>query len=106
MRTDRVGEGWVGVGGGVGRAGLSQAWTARLTALHALIQLLSGLPHDRLGVLDEALAVAERSGDRLAVGYSLHVLALRSLIPRRVVGLMAPAGRRFAVIRRAPRANR
>jgi DNA-binding CsgD family transcriptional regulator len=98
MRTGRAAQASLTVGAVLGRAGLSAAWTARLTALHALIQMASGLPEDRMGVLDDALAVAERSGDRLAIGYSLHALSLRSEMRRDAAGMLELTGRGLAVI--------
>jgi DNA-binding CsgD family transcriptional regulator/tetratricopeptide (TPR) repeat protein len=92
------------VRGALGRAGLSEGWTARLTALSALIQLALGLPDEGISVFDDALAVAERSGDRLAIGYSLHALSIRSLIWRDIAGILDLTGRGLAVIDGDPEA--
>jgi DNA-binding CsgD family transcriptional regulator len=104
-RIGRLAEASLAVRGALGRAGLSGAWTARLTALHALIQLALGLPDEGMGVFDDALAVAKRSGDRLAIGYSLHALSLRSLIRRDIVGMVDLTGRALAVIGGDPEAS-
>jgi DNA-binding CsgD family transcriptional regulator len=97
MRTGRPAEALLTVRAALGRAGLSGAWTARLTALHALIQLLSGPSDEGTGLPDEALAVAESSGDRLAIGYSLHAMSLRSLIRRDMAGMLDLTSRGLAV---------
>ena len=83
MRTGRAADASLTVRAALRRADLSQAWTARLTALDALIQLVMGLPDQDENVLDDALATAERSGDPLAIGYSLHAMSLRSQISAR-----------------------
>jgi DNA-binding CsgD family transcriptional regulator/tetratricopeptide (TPR) repeat protein len=98
MRTGRAAQALQVVGAVLGRAGLSEAWTARLTALHALIEMASGLAQDRMGVLDDVLAVAERSGDRLAIGYSLHAMSLRSEVRRDTSGVLELTGRGLAVV--------
>jgi DNA-binding CsgD family transcriptional regulator/tetratricopeptide (TPR) repeat protein len=98
LRTGRRAEATLAIRAALSRPGLSPAWTARLTALHALIQLHLGLPDEGVGVVDEALAVAERSGDRLAIGYSLHTMWLRSHIRRDMIGMLDLTGRGLAVI--------
>jgi DNA-binding CsgD family transcriptional regulator len=98
MRTGRGAEASLTVRAALSRAGLSQAWTARLTALSALIQFLSGVSDQGAGMFDDALAVAERSGDLLAIGYSLHVMSLRSIMRRDPVGVLDLTGRGLAVI--------
>ena len=80
------------------RADLSQAWTARLIALDALIELVMGLPDRDDSVLDDAIATAERSGDRIAIGYSLHAMSLRSQIRRDEAGVLDLTSRGLAVI--------
>ena len=105
MRTGRSAEASLTVRAALSRPGLSQAWTARLTALHALIQMTLGMPDEDMGVVDEALAVAERSGDRLAIGYSLHTMWLRSLIRRDMVGMLDLTGRGLAVTGGDPQAT-
>ena len=105
MRTGRAAEAAVTIRATLGRAGLSQAWTARLTALDALTQLALGLPDQDTSVFDDALAVAERSGDQLAIGYSLHAMSLRSQIRRDAVGVLDLTSRGLAVIGGDPRAT-
>ena len=105
MRTGRGAEASLTVGAALGRAGLSQVWTARLTALSAIIQLLSGLSDQGPSVLDDALAVAERSGDRIAIGYSLHALSVRSSLRRDEIGVLDLTGRGLAVIGDDPQAS-
>ena len=98
MRTGRGAEASLTVRAALGRAGLSQAWTARLTALNALIQVVTRLPDQGASMFDDALAVAERSGDRLAVGYALHVLSIRSIMRRDTAGTLDLTSRGLAVI--------
>ncbi len=98
MRTGRAAEASLTVQAALGRVGLSQAWTARLTALSALIQLVLGLPGRDASSPDDALAVAERSGDRLAIGYSLHAMSVRSIMRRDEVGILALTSRGLAAI--------
>jgi DNA-binding CsgD family transcriptional regulator/tetratricopeptide (TPR) repeat protein len=105
MRTGRAAEASLTVQAALSRAGLGQAWTARLTALSALIQLALGLPDEGMSVFDDALAVAERSGDRLAIGYSLHAMSIGSLIRRDVVGLLDLTSRGLGVIGGDPEAT-
>jgi DNA-binding CsgD family transcriptional regulator/tetratricopeptide (TPR) repeat protein len=78
LRTSRLTQALATVQATLRRGGLTEAWTARLTALHALIQTALGLPDQ--GIVDDALAVAERSGDRLAIGYSLHAMSLQDRV--------------------------
>src|SRR5712691_7881034 len=98
MRTGRGAEASLTVRAALSRAGLSQVWTARLTALSAIIQLLSGLSDQGPSVLDDALAVAERSGDRLAIGYALHVMSIRSIMRRDTAAMLDLTSRGLAVI--------
>ncbi len=98
MRTGRPAEAALTIREALSRAGLSAVWTARLTALSALIQLVLSLPGQEASVLDDALAVAERSGDRLAIGYSLHVLSIHSYVRRDMVGMLELTSRGLAVV--------
>ncbi len=105
LRTGRGAEASQTAGAALGRAGLSPAWTARLTALSAHIQFSEGLADRGAIVLDDALAVAERSGDRLAIGYSLHALSLRALFGRDEGGILDLTSRGLAVIGDDPQAT-
>ena len=87
------------------RADLSQSWTARLTSLDALIQLVMGLPDQDGSVLEDALATAESSGDRLAIGYSLHAMSIRGIIRRDAAGVLELTSRGLAVIGDDPQAT-
>ena len=98
MRTGRGAEASLTVRAALGRAGLSQAWTARLTALNALIQVVTRLPDPGTSMFDDALAMAERSGDRIAIGYALHVLSIRSIMRRSTAGTLDLTSRGLAVI--------
>ncbi len=105
LRTGRGAEASQTVGAALGRAGLSPAWTARLTALSAHIQFQLGLADRGAITLDEALAVAERSGDRLAIGYSLHALSIRAIFRRDEGGILDLTGRGLAVVGDDPQAS-
>ncbi len=98
MRTGRGAEASLTVRAALSRAGLSQAWTARLTALNALIQVVMRLPDQGASMFDDALAVAERSGDRLAIGYALHVMSIRSIMRRDTAAMLDLTSRGLAVI--------
>jgi DNA-binding CsgD family transcriptional regulator len=98
LRTGRPAEAVTTIREALSRTGLSAAWTARLIALNALIQLVVGLPDRDPNVLEDALMVAERSGDRLAIGYSLHVMSLQSGIRRDTAGMLAHASRGLTVL--------
>jgi DNA-binding CsgD family transcriptional regulator len=98
MRTGRAAEASVIVQETLSRAGLSPAWVARLTVLGALIQVALALPDQDLTILDDALAVAEHSGDRLAIGYALHALSLRSSYRRDRLDVLDLTGRALAVV--------
>jgi hypothetical protein len=56
------------------------------------------MPPQPLRLPRDALAVAERSGDRLAIGYTLHALSLRSEMRRDAAGMLELTGRGLAVI--------
>ena len=79
------------------RTGLGEAWTARLTALDALLQLILRVPGGESG-LPDALAVAERSGDPLAIGYTLHALTVQSDRQRDTSAMLELVSRGLAVI--------
>jgi DNA-binding CsgD family transcriptional regulator len=105
MRAGRGAEASLTVRGALSRAGLSEAWTAKLTALSAVIEMVLGLPDQGGSVFEDALAVAERSGDRLAIGYSLHVMSLRSITRRDTAGALDQTSRGLAVIGGDPEAS-
>jgi DNA-binding CsgD family transcriptional regulator len=104
MRTGRAAEASLTVKGALSRAGLSATWTARLTAVNALIQLVLGPRDQDASFFDDALSVAERSGDALAIGYSLHAQSLRSIIRRDLPGTLDQTSRGLAVLGDDPRA--
>ena len=97
MRTGRHAEASATVREALGGPRLKEPWTARLTALDGLLQLILGLP-DGESVLDDALAVAERSGDALAIGYAMHALAMLSLTRGDTTGKLEWANRGLAVL--------
>ena len=104
LRTGRRAEASVTVRGALGRAGLGEMWTARLTALDALLQIVLGVPGGE-GVLHDALAVAERSGDALAIGYALHALAVQSDRQRDTSAMLELVSRGLAVLGDDPRTS-
>jgi DNA-binding NarL/FixJ family response regulator len=53
----------------------SGPWAARLTAIRALALLNDGGGGETAATAQAALAAAERTGDRFAGGYALHILA-------------------------------
>jgi hypothetical protein len=60
---------------------VSEIWAARLLAEQAKIIMLGQL--DRAAELaEQALAEAERTGDRFAAGYALHTLSLVAFLRR------------------------
>jgi DNA-binding CsgD family transcriptional regulator/tetratricopeptide (TPR) repeat protein len=105
MRTGRAAEASLTVKGALSRGALSEAQIARLTALNALIQLVLGPRDQGASFLDDALAVTERSGDPLAIGYALHAKSLRSMIRRDLVGMLDLTSRGLAVIGADPEAS-
>jgi DNA-binding CsgD family transcriptional regulator/tetratricopeptide (TPR) repeat protein len=105
MRTGRPADAARTIRAALNRADLGQEWTARLTSLDALIQLVMGLPDQDGSVLEYALATAERSGDRLAIGYSLHAMSIRSIIRRDAADVVELTNRGLAVIGDDPQAT-
>jgi DNA-binding CsgD family transcriptional regulator len=75
MRTGRTAEAAAAVEKALARPGASAAQAARLRALHALsLALLDRLP-EATEIGEAALAGAERAGDWLGIGYSLHIMS-------------------------------
>jgi DNA-binding CsgD family transcriptional regulator/tetratricopeptide (TPR) repeat protein len=74
-RVGRLAEGALVVGQALARPGISEIWRARLQARQA-IGLAETAQVDRAAeVAQQALAGAERTGDRFAAGYALHTMA-------------------------------
>ncbi|HMH91978.1 MAG TPA: helix-turn-helix transcriptional regulator, partial [Streptosporangiaceae bacterium] len=76
LRTGRAAEALAVVGGALRDGDAPAMWRARLRSVRAVI-LLSGGDEDPAAdvAAAEALADAERAGDRFAAGYALHVRA-------------------------------
>lgn len=81
-RTARPAEAAAVVADALGRPGLSPAWAARLQAQRAQNLVNLGEWNHAARVAGQALAQAERCGDRFAAGYALHVLSVVSFHER------------------------
>ncbi|MCW3817607.1 LuxR C-terminal-related transcriptional regulator [Micromonospora sp. DR5-3] len=81
------------------RPGLPAVWTARLYALRALALIGVGRFDEARAVAARAEAEGHQAGDRLAVGYALHTLALIAHNQRRdVAAQVALIDRALAVL--------
>jgi DNA-binding CsgD family transcriptional regulator len=111
MRTGRTADAGATIQAGLSRPAISQSWRARLTTLRAIVQLIpgsSGLTERDAQderVTADAIAVAERSGDRLALGYAWHAQSLSALVARDHAGVLEHTGRGLAVIGDDPQAT-
>jgi len=61
------------------RPGISATWTARLRARQAVTMTMLEQWDRSADLAEQALAGAERAGDRFAAGYALHVLSFLAL---------------------------
>jgi DNA-binding CsgD family transcriptional regulator len=82
MRTGRPAEAAAAVADALARPGVGEAQAARLSGLQALILAASGQADRAAEVAADALAGAERAGDRFAAGYALHALSTVSFVRR------------------------
>ena len=74
-RVGRLAEGTLVVDQALARPGIGEVWKARLQA-HQAIGLAETAQVDRAAeVAQQALAGAERTGDRFAAGYALHTMS-------------------------------
>jgi DNA-binding CsgD family transcriptional regulator/tetratricopeptide (TPR) repeat protein len=105
MRTGRAPEAGTLIDATLGQAGLGQVWSARLAALNSLIKQLSAVPDRGESATESAVAEAERSGDRLALGYALHAMSMYRYVHRDQVGFLACASRGLSVIGDDPQAT-
>lgn len=80
MRTGRTAEAAAAISDAQARSGVSAAQAARLNGLRALIFAVTGEAERAQQVATNALAGADRSGDRFAAGYALHTLSRVSLV--------------------------
>jgi DNA-binding CsgD family transcriptional regulator len=97
MRTGRLAEAGSVIEAALARPGIDQA-AARLMALRAMLLDLSGQPSLSDRTADDALAAAEKSGDRLAAGYALHVKFLLRFAERDSAATLEQADRALAVM--------
>jgi DNA-binding NarL/FixJ family response regulator/tetratricopeptide (TPR) repeat protein len=72
-RARRSTEALAVAGQAVGDGAVPDVWRARLRSVHALVLLHAGRYGDADLAAAEALAAAERAGDRFGAGYALHV---------------------------------
>jgi tetratricopeptide (TPR) repeat protein len=105
MRTGRAQQAAALIEATLAQPGLSQAWSARLLALNALLQQLSGVPDRGESATERAVAAAETSGDRLALGYALHAMSLYWSVHRDHAGFLACTSRALSEIGDDPRAT-
>jgi len=80
------------------RPGISQTWAARLRARQAITRMLLGQWDQVVPIAEQALAGAERAGDRFAAGYALHALAFMDSRRRDHAAAHSRIGRALAVI--------
>jgi DNA-binding CsgD family transcriptional regulator len=59
--------------------GQPRMWTARLTALHAMLLAMLGQSHEAIALAQTALARARQVGDALAAGYALHARSVTEI---------------------------
>jgi tetratricopeptide (TPR) repeat protein len=62
------------------RPGISEIWAARLLARQAMTMTVLGQPDRAAELAGQALAGAERAGDRFAAGYALHALSMMAFL--------------------------
>jgi DNA-binding CsgD family transcriptional regulator len=105
MRTGRTPEAGALIEATLGQPGLSPVWSARLTALDAIIQQLAGVVDGAADATERAVAVAERSGDWLALGHALHAMSLSMHQRRDQVAFLDYTTRGLSVIGDDPQAT-
>jgi DNA-binding CsgD family transcriptional regulator len=97
-RTGRAQEAAVVEEQALARPGVSETWAARLRALEALTHRLLGQVDWAAEIAGQALAGAERAGDRFAAGYALHALCSVAYQRRDHAAVLGHIGRALAVI--------
>jgi len=105
LRTGRAPEAGALIEATLAQPKLSEAWSARLTALSAIVMQVSGVPDRGESATERAVAVAERSGDRLALGYALHAMSVYGNVRRDHAGHLACSSRALSVIGDDPQAT-
>jgi DNA-binding CsgD family transcriptional regulator len=80
------------------RAGISELWAARLLARQAMTMTMLGQLDRAAELAVQALAGAERAGDRFAAGYALHALVMVAYFRRDHVAYLRHIDRALEVI--------
>jgi DNA-binding CsgD family transcriptional regulator len=80
------------------RPGISPTWVARLRARQAIIMGLLGQWDRAEELAGQALAGAERTGDRFAAGYALHILSFISSRRRDLDTTLSQIGQALRII--------
>ena len=97
-RTGRPAEAAAVVEDALARSGISETWASRLRARQAMTMAVLGR-WDRVAPLaEQALAGAERAGDRFAAGYALHALGFVAHHRRDHAAVLGHIDRALAVI--------
>lgn len=103
LRTGRASEAVATIQGALSRCGLSDVWSARLTVLDAMVQQTSRPPDLGRSSVENAVAVAERSGDPVAVGYARHAMSITATMQRDQVVVLDNIDRALSAIGDDPR---
>jgi DNA-binding CsgD family transcriptional regulator len=97
-RTGRPAAAAVVVEDALARPGISQTWAARLCARQAMTMAVLGQWDRVVPLAEQALAGAERAGDRFAAGYALHALGFVAHHQRDHAAVLGHIDRALAVI--------
>jgi DNA-binding CsgD family transcriptional regulator len=97
-RTGRAAEAVEVAEEALARPGVSPTWAARLLARHASTIHLLGQRDRAADLAGQALAGAERTGDRLAAGHALHALSIVELLKRNPAAYLAHIDRALTII--------
>ncbi len=97
-RTGRLGESAAVAEAGLARPGISETWAARLRARQAITLAALGQWDRAAEIAGQALAGAERAGDRFAAGYALLALAFVAYSRRDHAAMLGHIGRALAAI--------
>jgi DNA-binding CsgD family transcriptional regulator len=97
-RTGPLGEAAAVAEQALARPGTSPVWQARLRARQAMTYADLGQWDPATEFAGEALAEAERAGDRFAAGYALHALSLVDYLRRDLAAMVGRVDRALAVI--------
>jgi DNA-binding CsgD family transcriptional regulator len=98
MRTGRADEALARMTQELARPGLTESHQARLHALKAMIFNGTGDIDQGENAARQAIAAAQRAGDRLAEGYALHALSTVSFVRRDQAGMLEHIDRGLSLI--------